>query len=909
MDRANLAAWSAPLADEAFPLALAALGVLAGLARKEPDRLYGADGWRVKALPERFTAMMGAHEGILHWEWPLIPAATGIPQIPLALARLRGAVPFPEATTLATAWTDFLKSCAASTATTRIGPRLAIQTTSKTIAQTISIARLLAQPAVGAASVYLDGVFTTTARTAWCWPFTVATLPDDPLAELFAGLQQQLSDGSPFSLLTATQPAPQTEIFVSSVGVSETVARLLAANLRLRCRLVIVGGLGMLPTQDPMPPLALAAKTSATGMAVLDVGYTTQEFADRLLSFSSGLASGESLDRALTAAFQPGLLLFLNRDSFSLHNIDSGFIRVAKTLSRPMNTRGIALDMADSVPPPLTDSPAKEPRYVQQRSYREQNGNFIQERSSYIVDQPTLVHIYIGTKQADSIAAPDAFPDHLLPPDVDNHRLQVVFHEARQFDEPMVADITLPRQGNSRCAAFSFTPRQEGAFAGRIWIVYQQRILQICVLRTHVFKDQNAASTVVSSIILDRDIQVRSDWSNLEKRRPFDLALELGCPHSEQPMLTGITGQRAWSINLDDIKDPVRSINELISAVAYSVDDYSQGLDQGKNPELLVKLARKGVALYSVLKEQLTALLTERDHGGDSGMTHLQMVSTHPDAVIPLEFIYEFEPPERTATVCPNHRDALQAGRCPKNCPRSLAPNQHICPMGFWGLNKVIERHLYDPRKTSSDGASFNILAEPVAGRDQLPLRSGALLAYSQEVEPTEITTLIEKLRPNVVIAKDWDDWKQAIQDKHPALLIAFPHNQVDDSDIFLEIGGKELDTLGLNSDYVRAAETAAPLVFLLGCDTASTAISGLSNPIRYFRQAGAAVIVSTIATVFGVHAVQVGDAIISRLLQAGGTESLTIGDAIREAKCAALRESLPMALCVMAFGDADWRL
>ncbi|MER2514673.1 MAG: hypothetical protein ABTQ25_20065, partial [Nitrosomonas ureae] len=124
-----------------------------------------------------------------------------------------------------------------------------------------------------------------------------------------------------------------------------------------------------------------------------------------------------------------------------------------------------------------------------------------------------------------------------------------------------------------------------------------------------------------------------------------------------------------------------------------------------------------------------------------------------------------------------------------------------------------------------------------------------------------------------------------------------------------LEIGGKELDTLGLNSDYVRAAETAAPLVFLLGCDTASTAISGLSNPIRYFRQAGAAVIVSTIATVFGVHAVQVGDAIISRLLQAGGTESLTIGDAIREAKCAALRESLPMALCVMAFGDADWRL
>jgi hypothetical protein len=68
-------------------------------------------------------------------------------------------------------------------------------------------------------------------------------------------------------------------------------------------------------------------------------------------------------------------------------------------------------------------------------------------------------------------------------------------------------------------------------------------------------------------------------------------------------------------------------------------------------------------------------------------------------------------------------------------------------------------------------------------------------------------------------------------------------------------------------------------------------------------------VVVSTIATVFGAHAVRVGEAIVARLVQAGEPEKVRIGEAIRDAKRAALLDSVPMALCVVAFGDADWRL
>ena len=68
-----------------------------------------------------------------------------------------------------------------------------------------------------------------------------------------------------------------------------------------------------------------------------------------------------------------------------------------------------------------------------------------------------------------------------------------------------------------------------------------------------------------------------------------------------------------------------------------------------------------------------------------------------------------------------------------------------------------------------------------------------------------------------------------------------------------------------LPREYVHV-EGAYPLLLLLGCDTASTA-QQYANHIRYFRQAGAAAIVSTIATVFGPHAVKVGEKLLQTLL------------------------------------------
>jgi len=55
------------------------------------------------------------------------------------------------------------------------------------------------------------------------------------------------------------------------------------------------------------------------------------------------------------------------------------------------------------------------------------------------------------------------------------------------------------------------------------------------------------------------------------------------------------------------------------------------------------------------------------------------------------------------------------------------------------------------------------------------------------------------------------------------------------------------------------------------------------------------------------IHEQSTKDALAGKVPSPGKEPCL--GEAMREAKRQALLESLPMALCIVAFGDADWRL
>ncbi|MCB2188052.1 MAG: hypothetical protein KQJ78_16655 [Deltaproteobacteria bacterium] len=555
---------------------------------------------------------------------------------------------------------------------------------------------------------------------------------------------------------------------------------------------------------------------------------------------------------------------------------------------------------------------AEPPRFIQHRLFRKAGGELVEEVRRLEVGVPVLLRVRIGPEDAGWQAAPEVFPEEFLPPQEEAHRLQVVFHEPEQLDQPLTGELLLPPSGPSDAAEFTFTPRRAAAFQGRITILYRGRVLQTALVETQV-SEAGALEDPAQHITQRIEARVRGSLADLEARRPFDLALVLNHAPGGRPLLTAVSDRRAWARDLTGIEEPVRAINDELSNVALSVEDFDQNLFAPANEALFVRLARLGALLYARLfldglqaSETPDLRLEEEEY--------IQVISTRPDAVVPLEFFYPYTPPKLAAKICPQALEALQGGACPPDCPRQTAPRDFVCPLGFWGLSKVIERHVYNPKLPLPDGAALTVQAEPLAHRDRLALGRGAVLGYSKEVPAAKaktVETLLQTRFPDHAhLAQDWQAWHTAVQNDQPSLLVAFPHNEGSGEDIKLEIHDDFLETLRLpfEPDFVHVADAAFPLVMLLGCDTSGTAQEYASH-VGNFRQAGAAAVISTIATVFGEHAVRVGEKFLRRLLDPERTEPSRLGELLRQVKREAVAESLPMALGVVAFGDADWRL
>ena len=600
----------------------------------------------------------------------------------------------------------------------------------------------------------------------------------------------------------------------------------------------------------------------------------------------------------------------------------------------------------------------KTARFVQQQSFVRQTVHAAptQVFDAYVVAEPVLLKIRIGHQRSPQWQSSDAaFPFHELPPNASTHRLTVVFHEPRQLTQPLHIGIELPRTGPSTEAEFEFVPHVPGPFEARISVLHRGRVLQTALLRTSVLVDRGLATPQHKMELVD-ETRVRHDWTSLDQHRRFDLALvcnsgaantpqmtsvtddlELVCNHAAAalPRMTGASRGHAWAADLSKIDSVVGEINKLLSEVANNTRDYSGGLDQGENPRLLLKLAAAGRALYRrLVVDQLVPTAAGGLNFGPSGATHIQIVATRIDAVVPIEFIYDYEPAsDSDASVCPGHRQALEHGTCSPDCPGKLHPSRHVCPMGFWGVRMVIERHLFDTEQVGAANHALEILSEPSSLRSRLEIRHGALVGHSNRVKGKSVLPLLKKLKAGgqqgVYTARSWDEWASAVAAHSPQLLIAFPHNDQGGFLPTLELGGNALATENMRifketttgapeelKWHVRPPLGAAPLVLLLGCDTAGTAES-FGSHVSAFRQAGAAIVVSTIATVFGEHAVSVGTTIAAEMLKISSMGNAVpdgqgfdrFGEVLRAAKRQALLDSLPMALCVVAFGDADWRL
>ena len=543
-------------------------------------------------------------------------------------------------------------------------------------------------------------------------------------------------------------------------------------------------------------------------------------------------------------------------------------------------------------------------RFLQQRSYVLRKGRPEAATRGFEIGRVARVRVHIGPPDGESDALSEAFPENALPQELESWDLQVWLAEPTHIPVPLQGSIRLHRRGASSACEFEFRPQSGDPFNGRISVLHRGRVIQTAALRAnvHVAGDMSGDGLAPR---LESLIRIRRELSGGDRRR-FDMALLLNHAGADQPILHAMGAERAWLSNLDVVAKTVADINALLSSAARTARDFVGGLDSKKGADLLRKLAQLGNYLHLYLVESRGAGVAR---GNDvPAAEFIQIVSTRSDAVVvPFEFIYEFDAPDDTAKPCPNWRDAVANGRCAATCARD---EETFCPMGFWGLSKVIERHAMQADLASEGEVAMQ--SEPVGDRESLRLSGSAVFGCSQRVVDGQLEPLRQQLlaaQLSVSQASDWKDWKARVGQSNPSLLIALAHSDGSGAEATVEIGGKAMKIIGITQAHIRSEGSEhQPLVLLLGCDMAGTG-DGYANPVAVCRVRGAAAVVGTMATVLAEDSAEVAARLMRGLTFVDPARSVRLGEAIRDLKRQALLDGELMPLCLVGFGDADWLL
>lgn len=493
--------------------------------------------------------------------------------------------------------------------------------------------------------------------------------------------------------------------------------------------------------------------------------------------------------------------------------------------------------------------------------------------------------IGVGLPSPDRKDVGKPIPD--LGDDAKGHDLTVIW-EPRAGAGPEVQTLHLPREGDSGTVEFRFqAPADAEWFEARVTVLHANRVLQTGLLKAPVGKRADDWT-------FELDATPRRRLEGLDARSPFDAAILL------DRSLTAASDGQAVVLDVDDgaIRTLTQVLGREISKIADDPARY-KGLGSAGSVELLRELAQKGSRVHRHLR---------LDRLKDARRVHI--TSVRPESFFPAELLYVHRPPSGTAGLCPHALKALKAGDCTGECPSDKEGT--ICPLGFWGLSKVIERHA--GRLESTGRGNVELRPEPVRERNLLPISGSALLAASGKVSAYKkdaVTRLLDKLkkRGEAVLATTWDEWEQHIKSNRPQLLVLLPHHDRDEEgDEFLEIGESErLETDTIWTDMVREDDGPNPVVLLMGCETNLTEIS-FENPAVVFQDYGAAVVVTTIATILGRHASPATEALI-QLLDKMADGKHTFGDIMLRLRQKLVATSTPMALGLTSYGDADWVL
>jgi nucleoid DNA-binding protein len=553
-----------------------------------------------------------------------------------------------------------------------------------------------------------------------------------------------------------------------------------------------------------------------------------------------------------------------------------------------------------NIPEPASD----EPRYLQAQLEQETGGNFsnVTAFDTLAKSRKTRANVRIGypSQQWASASRPVEFEDKQKKPRL----LDLFFWEAGNSSAPQKKSIELPVSGTSSTASFCFTPGPESdVLEARITLVYQGRVLQTGSLEAKFGESDEGCGL---RFRLDGALEPNLDSS--ADREAFDLALVFNHSANGQKRAFSFSEGDSAVIDIreDDVDRLTSKLNAILSRIADEPEVYSD-LGSEDSRKLFRDLAQRGATLR---KEVIGS-----SPGKVKSGRRLQIVSTR-GSYLPAEFLYDFEAPDDDAQLCDGFEAALSSGPCCGACETN--PDKNICPLGFWALSTVIERHARTRDPGDLRDGAFRFLVRNAEQREPLPVLKSALLGASDRADskdPTAVSSLYDVLSglysgqalPPVI--RDWNEWSAAIKSARRSLLVLLPHHYSKEGFEILEIG----KDAGLKADVVKTKhvsfdDDSAPIVLLIGCVTSFGRIS-FDSFIRRFHEAGASVVIGTVSTILGRHAGPASEILIRQIIEAAKSGDGTMGKAMLSARRKLVGQGFPMSMGLSAYGGADWKL
>ena len=539
---------------------------------------------------------------------------------------------------------------------------------------------------------------------------------------------------------------------------------------------------------------------------------------------------------------------------------------------------------------------------------------------------PYKVAVRIGAAIEGFLRGSQAFPDELLQDDGRSHELTIAFWDQSTGRKARTEGLLLPAVGDSNTCEFEIeTGGGDQAYVARITVLHRNRVLQSGLLTAPVGVSEGGPKFIL-------DVTARTRLGDLDERLNFDLAFVLNDVHS-QGLIHTVRGDHAAVLKIDDTD--VRALQDVcniaITKITEEPERY-QGLYAPGTEELLRVLAQKGAKLRQYISKYALR--------GDSLVSprYVQVVAAKPGKVLPVEFIYELEAPDDTATLCPNAVAALSADlpswgasangmstvnlmlgvpsgmdACP-GCPMGTSPDfdaaETICPLAFWGTRCVIERGL----PHYMDRGDFEVSAEPGSAEARVlyPLDAALVGATKKAnlVDPLAVNNMINRLKQlasSVNEVASWADWVNATKAK-PSMLVLLLHQEQGEYGPVLDIGSQPyLKTDLIKKKHVRPdASMPAPLALLVGCETAYSEIS-YESASQGFLDAGAAAVISTVAKVLGRDAAPVVAELVEEM--SNTKVPMPLGQILMKVRRKMLVGGTPMVLSLIAVGDADWEV